>query len=486
MVSVKKISSFIALLAASIPTSAFSWDVSQLNALANEFNEGISNSFKVTEYPFLFMNTDACFKPNKTCAYTNPDSPYAFPQSPYVGIATQMAKTDAQVLIMETPPPASYFAITPYLFKRYYEFGVPPASGVPVTVQIFESLADSINMATIKTTGSDTPGVNTNTQLSVFVMTADANTYRIIRDQFVEVSGFPENSINQVVMPVSAAPLIMGNSPDKDKDTFMMMLRTAYPVHQSTLDDYIVRAPFHFMKLSPLYPRDWSELKLATPANKIPGSGESEAPDLASARDELVENLKNRYGTTYTIQEVEPHDVQTRNYVCMTSGSSCYGDNPDAVYTHDVAKWRPTLQDKVLIVGIDHVATGKATYINQAISDHEHQVGVAGASDVLGVPDSLLQGSALKMARITEPTDPRYATYSKLYALTIGYNCTGEAVCLKIPVLQTNSDGSIKVVGIQKGDSIDITARTYADPATLTRPSTDEIIQHRVFKLTRK
>lgn len=482
MVSVKKMSSLIALLAVSISTSAFSWDVSQLDTLANDFNAGISSSFQVTEYPFLFLNTDACFEPGKTCAYTNPDSPYAFPQQiPKFGIATQMAKIDAEVLIMETPPPASYFAITPYLFTRYYATGVSATKGMPGTGQIFESLADSINMDEIKTTGSQTPGVNPNTQLTVFVMAADTNTSTMIQQQFQALQ-FPASAINLVVMPVSAASLHMGNS--LDKDTFMMMLRTAYPVDQSALDNYIARAPFHFMKLSARIPRDWSEL--IPPDNKKPGNGTPEPSSLTSARDQLVLQLLKNYDAMYNIQEVTPINAQTNNYVCMDKGLQCYGDNPDAVYTRDLNQWSPAPNDKVLIVGIDHVLTDKATYINHAIADHEHQVGVAGASDADGAPDSILQGSALKMAGITKSTDPRYAMYSKLYALTIGYDCTSELVCLKIPVLETDSDGNITQIGIAPGDTIDITARTYADPVTLTRPSKSEIIQHRVFKLTRK
>ncbi|HSB02558.1 MAG TPA: hypothetical protein VLE49_18045, partial [Anaerolineales bacterium] len=90
-------------------------------------------------------------------------------------------------------------------------------------------------------------------------------------------------------------------------------------------------------------------------------------------------------------------------------------------------------------------------------------------------------GSALTMAGITSTADPRYATYSELYAFTVSYDCTGEPVCFTIP--QPTADNA---VGIPFGDPIDTTARYYVDPATKTRPSSDEVIFHRVFVLKKR
>ena len=52
-----------------------------------------------------------------------------------------------------------------------------------------------------------------------------------------------------------------------------------------------------------------------------------------------------------------------------------------------------------------------------------------------------------------DPSDPRYALYSQLYALTISYDCTGEPVCLTIPQPTTANP-----VGVPFGTNMKITA----------------------------
>ena len=86
----------------------------------------------------------------------------------------------------------------------------------------------------------------------------------------------------------------------------------------------------------------------------------------------------------------------------------------------------------------------------------------------------------MQMAGVTDTSDPRYATYSKLYALTVGYDCTSEIVCLTVSIYDSANPG------IVPGDTIDLMGRSDVDPVTLTRPSTSEIIDYRVFLLTLK
>jgi hypothetical protein len=131
--------------------------------------------------------------------------------------------------------------------------------------------------------------------------------------------------------------------------------------------------------------------------------------------------------------------------------------------------------DKVLIVGINHVNVGKATYFSHAVDDQAHEVGIVGADD------RWLKGSALLMAHITDPNDPNYALYSQLYALTISYDCTGEIVCLRIP--EPTPDNPL---GIAFGNPLRVLSRVYLDPATNTRPSLDEIVPHRAFMLMKQ
>ncbi len=460
-------------LALYLPTgSVFAyWTVSQLDTLTQSFQTAISANYKVQVYPFQFLDTSTCFDPGNTCGFSNPDGPYAFPTIPGRGTA-KMLKTDALVLIMETPPSMRYFGVTPYLYMRYYS---TPTVTHPGYVKVFESLSDSVNMTEIGTTGSATPGSNVFTQLSVVVMTADSNTFKQVRAQLVNL-GFPASAINLLAMPINDVPLKMGTS--NSADLFTMLLRTAYPADPVQMSDYIARAPFRFMQLSAIKSRNLNALP--APINKIPGTGVSEAPALATARDQLVTQLVTQYGSAYSITEVNAFDRQTNNYVCIQSASMCSGDNSDAIYGHELDHWIPgnkvngIPEDKLLIVGVNHVLARKAVYVSYAVVEDLHQVGVAAVSD------TWLQNTALTMAGITTSNDPRYATYSSLYAFTIGYDCNGELVCLTIP------QPTATQMGVAIGDNIDVTGRTYVELVTGTRPSTSEVIGSRVFLLQRK
>jgi hypothetical protein len=384
----------------------------------------------------------------------------------------KMLKTDALVLIMETPPSMRYFGVTPYLYMRYYS---TPTVTQPGYVKVFESLADSVNMTDIGTAGSATPGGNPFAQLSVVVMTADSNTFKQIRGQLMKL-GFPASAINLLDMPVNDVPLKMGTG--SGADMFTMLLRTAYPDDPARMSDYIARAPFRFMQLSVVKARNLNALP--APVDKVPGTGVSESPALATARDELVTQLLAQYGSAYAITEINAFDRQTNNYACIQTARMCSGDNSDAIYAHEIDHWIPgntvngIPQDKLLIVGVNHVLTGKAVYVSQSVVEDTHQVGVAAVSD------TWLQGTALTMAGIASSNDPRYATYGSLYAFTIGYDCTGEQACLTIP------QPTATQVGVPIGDNIDVTGRTYVELATGTRPSTNEIIDSRVFLLQKK
>ena len=95
---------------------------------------------------------------------------------------------------------------------------------------------------------------------------------------------------------------------------------------------------------------------------------------------------------------------------------------------------------------------------------------------VKGVNDSWLTGTGLKAGGITSPSDPRYASYSQLYAFTMSYDCGGDPLCVTIP-----EPAPGQPYGIPYGQLVDITGRVYLDPQTHTRPSTNDILTHKVF-----
>jgi hypothetical protein len=431
-----------------------------VDSLTADFRNAVSTNYSTSQYPWQVLT---CTPDASNCFGTNPDSPYGAPDFDPTNTHTSVTTlndTDALVLIMETPPSMRYFGVTPYLFTRYYPSHLAGNPLTPGFVPVFESLGDTVNQKVIGTTGSTTPGVNPFGQLSALVMTADALTGAQVLGAFKAI-GFPGSAVNRMPMPLSGAHLNMGSGPTKD--TYTAMLRVAYPDNPQALADYLSRKPVQVVRMSALTARKLKPVDEA--ASRVPGTGVSESAALLSARDTLAADLQARFaGSGYTIAERTVDFKQTVNYLCIDNALPCNGDNPDALYSRDVANYAPQPSDRVLIVGINHVATGKATYLSHSI------VADANNRGLLAVSDAWLAGTGLVMGQVSGPSDPRYATYSQLYAFTIAYDCAGDPVCVTIPAADAPA-----------GTALNVTARIYLEAATRTRPSSAEIGPHRVF-----
>jgi hypothetical protein len=463
----------VLLSTAALHACAAAWTPADLDTLTGDFTAGMSKSYSATLYPWQFLN---CTDSKPDCFGTNPDSPYGAPNFGPNGTSssaatTHLKTTDALVLIMETPPAMRYFGVTSYLFTRYYPNHIPPNPATPGFVPVFESLNDTVNLDVIGTTGSPQAGASPFTQLSVLVFTADSVTQQDIVKELGAL-GFPNSAVNLVNLPINAVPLNMGTAPTSD--TYSMLLRMAYPNDPAQMQDYINRAPLRVVYLSALQARRVSPV--SAPSYRVPGSSPAESADLTQARDALVLQLRARFGTDYAISELPVPQLQTDNYVCISKALPCNGDNSDAIYSKDVHAFVPTSpQDRILVVGVNHVSQGKATYLSHSLVADANHMGV------LGVSDTWLTGTGLTMGGVSGPSDPRYATYSQLYAFTMSYDCQSDATCITIP-----QPSSSQPEGIPYGNAIDVTGRVYLDPQTKTRPSTHDIINHRVFILHRK
>lgn len=460
------------LLLSAMPVTA-GWTPSQLPQLVSAFETSIAGKYVTQQYPWQWFTLADCYQPGVQCPFPNPDGPYGQPQfNGSLNAANQMNPTDAFVMIMVTPPPMLYYGVTPYLFTRYYVQVPGEPQGTSGTREILESLDDTIDMKDILTAGSTIAGVNSNSQLTAIIMTADQNTYNQLKQAFTSIKF---SSVNLLDMPINLVPLYQGIG--FADDYYSLMMRMAYPTDAAAMQTYIdnVQGNIYFLQVSATKPG--TPTALSPPTYKVPGDGSAEPANLQTARDNLVSQLVMQYGTSYTVTEQTPLKLtQTQNFICVDMAINCDDDNSDALYTHDDNAWLPTkLQDKMLIVGVNHVSQGRATYISHSVLNMTHQAGV------VAVNQSFLNGSALKMAGITSTKDPRYATYKELYAFTMSFDCTGEKVCLTIPQPTPTNP-----VGVTLGDTIGESFRAYVDPKTLTRPDSNELIFQRVFEMAKK
>jgi hypothetical protein len=451
------------------------WTPADLPTLTQDFVAGMSAKFKVSQYPWTFLTAAACLESGQSnCVGANPASPYGYPQFGPTTNQVQLKTTDAIVLLMATPPPMAYYGITTYMIDHYYP-SYPTHPGTPGTLEVLESLNDTVNMMVVSTAGSPTPGQAPFSQLSVFVITADSVTNALIQDEFQSL-GYPSTAINNITLPYSLVPLSMGVGPGAD--TYSVFARIAYPDDPDAMATYIAAPPINVIVLDPLKPR--AIKPLPSPTYRVPGDPAAEAANLKQAQGALIAQLVKQYSANYSIAEnttIPSTLTQTDNFHCIWTADPCALDNSDAIYLQDALNYTPSSQnDQLLIVGVNHAATGKATYISDSVVNYANDAGVVAASSL-----DLLNGSALTMAGITSTSDPRYPTYSQLYAYTISYNCAGQLVCMQIPVpTETNP------LGIPFGSPFKVTSRTYLDPATATRPASDQLIFERAFYMKAK
>jgi hypothetical protein len=112
--------------------------------------------------------------------------------------------------------------------------------------------------------------------------------------------------------------------------------------------------------------------------------------------------------------------------------------------------------------GVNHAATGKATYSNFAVYALRHLIGVA-AVDSRSFPGS---------ADSWLPNDPDNAF---LYAWKIARRCNGEDRCVEIPTT---------CPGVPELGLMNVTFRAYLEPETKTAPLPSEIVLDRVLRIS--
>jgi hypothetical protein len=118
--------------------------------------------------------------------------------------------------------------------------------------------------------------------------------------------------------------------------------------------------------------------------------------------------------------------------------------------------------DFIIVYGVNHVATGKATYENCGVNgaDITNAVGAISNLDFNGTAEEYL------------PDNPN-AKY--LYVYKIARNCNGDINCFEVPT----GPGAY---GIRLDQPLFITWRSYLDAATRTGPSYSEIVYDRAIK----
>lgn len=382
---------------------------------------------------------------------------------------------EAVIFVGRTPPECRYFGYDIDLMHRTYG---------NERRWIFANIGDSLNNLDIKTNGtSNGSSGNPFNQTTVIIITADKGIDKRIRAAAYS-AGYSDNTINTQVLPSSILKIGL----DNDSDTFATLIRPALFNDTQAGENYINNTPATVFRITPnistkLDPYDYPEVK-------VRGTGQTEynlTGDLEKLKTAILKKHNESNATELPTSQIVPVGSDA-----IQRGINAVGPDNDASYLwsanqtvssptppfFDTSKYYPFLRDPgitlgndtnefIIVYGVNHVATGKATYSNFAV------YGADGWNGLKAITDKDFNGSAEEYL----PDDPN-AKY--LYVYKIARNCSkGDQYCYEVPY-------GMGPYGIELNQPLFIFWRAYLEKATKTGPSYSEIVYDRAIKFDPK
>jgi hypothetical protein len=379
---------------------------------------------------------------------------------------------EAVVFVGRTPPECRYFSFDLQLVERTYGNEAR---------WILSNIGDTVNNLVINTEGTPNGAAgNPFNQTTVIVATADRGIDQRIQAAALS-AGYPDNIFNTKVLPSSMLNLGVESNSDK----FLIAMRPAFYKDKPAGDDYLNNTPATVFRVTPnqttkLDPYEFPKLR-------IRGTGTTEfdlMDDLEQLRMAILDTYSNLSATELPISMIVPLDGIQRGINAMgpandacslwTSNLTIYSPTPSFP---DLSKYydfqpHPTVtlgndtNEFIIIYGVNHVATGKATYSNFAV------YGAKGWNGVGAIHDAKFNGTA--EAYLPDNPNAKY-----LYVYKIARNCNGDLNCFEVPT----GPGAY---GIALDQPLMIFWRMYLEKATKTGPSYSEIVYDRAIKFDPK
>jgi len=415
----------------------------------------------------------------QTCQGNNVGAPYlAYKLPPAPGQTTPNLFADARGLafiyrlrpdeailqIGWTPPEAAYFSYQSYLGMRY-----DPAQ--KRYLQMFNSLGDSLNNLTIRTSG---PKGNPFGQ-PVVILTAADRVIAAAVEAAALGAGYPADSVNLDII----APALVRMGLEPGDDLFQFLSRIAVPTDRAALENYIASPGSVILRLTPKEKPARLD-PFPAPTLRVRGTGTTEM-GLLPAVDALRDAILARYADLEAI-DVPASIALPEGYAATQSSINTLGDTRDAAYfsTVEVAAWtdpsdcrraaafplRDDPNEFFIIYGVNHEASGKASYANCAFYGLEFLNGVA------SVDSRTYRGSAEDYL----PGDPM-APY--LYAWKVARNSSGNLHCTALPTGPMH-------YGIALEEDVIVFFRIYLEAATAIGPAPNELVFDRVIRFRPK
>jgi len=381
---------------------------------------------------------------------------------------------EAVIFVGRTPPECRFFNFDLILMFRKYG---------NETRWVFAPPVDPLNMDVIKTEGTPNgqPG-NPFNQTTVVVTTADKGIDRRIHAA-AQLAGYSDGIINTHVLPSSMLNLGLENN----SDVFGVGIRPAVFKDKRAGDDYINNTPAIILRVTP---NESSKLDpYDVPEQRVRGTGKTEF-DLMDDLKELRKAILNKYNGS-TARELPTSVWITDGVDGIQRGINVLGPNNDCCYlwTANQTISSPTppffntsgfygflknsqvtlsndTNDFIIVYGVNHAATGKATYSNFAI------YGADAWNGVKAITDADFNGTA-------EAYLPGNPNAKYLYVYKIARHSNGDSHCYEVPY-------GPKGYGIGLDQPLFIGWRVYHEKSTKTGPSYSEIVYDRAIKFDPK
>lgn len=408
------------------------------------------DGFEVREGKFRLLDLSQCCDEGKSCAGNNPSSPYSayyLPRAPEqttpnenedadgLSNSYRLAPNEAVIWIGETPPEAVYFGFTDYLMSR--------GDGSDTRSPVFASLGETLNVGVLGVAGPH-DGVKFGRQAMV-IHTPDAAVAERIKRAAL-LAGVAEAAIN--TSPIDAESTRLGL--EASADTLGVLFRSAFYTDEAAGDHWLSVPPVHLFRVTPTSePTETAPYGKATARPKETETDEN--PTYAEAAAELEQAIIDAYAPTHDAV-VEPMTEGTPDpYACIAGERTCAGDNRDTIYPATAPfLWPVRVKDFLIVHGVDHSQTGKATYANASLYAVQHLAGV------VAVSSKSWKGSAARYL-------PNHPLADKLYAYKLARACKGEEFCLEVPDAPCPG-------GIAPGSLAVVAFRAYLEPTSNTAP----------------
>ena len=427
-----------------------------------------------------------------------PSSPTLEQEIPPIEVF-RLRPDEAIVYVGPTPPRSDYFSFTPYLWVRRQ-----PTSRIGNVEKgdwVFAAVNDPLNNGLIKTEGNGNPFH----KQTIVVFTADRGVYERVAT-LAQAAGYPESMINPYILPSALLYLgVLSESPKSD--SFVIIVRTANFASAAEGNNYLHNDFYaRVWRITPNPAPAPRPFATPPPRNRKWISEASLFPDLQDglerlkraimaqtphAQSESFESLRWWPASRKVVKENHPESPIYHKFIA--------GEASDTPYLRTAKNNEPANfilgnDDMVVVYGVNHAATGLATYssfvvygdwitssCDTTVDQWEYVFGCGDPiwNGVVGNTSHDFSGSAEQYI----PGDPM-APY--LYAVKVLRNPpTDKHEKYWIVVPETAPEGESPDHGIALDKPITIGYRAYLNPATNAGPDYDDIIWDRAiwFKL---